>query len=87
MVCALRALAIFGVICCHVAADFALKTGLINTSSYYLVSFFDCFRDFSIPIFVMLSGALLLNRDLPTITFVKKRFSRVFIQFIFFCTT
>ena len=28
---ALRALAIFGVICCHVSAKFALKQSLINS--------------------------------------------------------
>ena len=80
---ALRALAIIGVVCCHVAASFTTKTGLITTNSYYLVCFFDCFRDFAIPIFVMLSGALLLNRDVPARIFVSKRFNRVFIPFIF----
>lgn len=80
---ALRALAIIGILSCHVAASFALEKSLINTDSYYLIAFFDCFRDFSIPIFVTLSGALLLNRPTSLNSFIKKRFNRVFIPFVF----
>ena len=82
---ALRTLAIIGIVCCHVAANFALKTSLINTDSYYFISFFAQCRDFSIPIFVMLSGALLLNRNMKLTTFIKKRFNRVFVPYIFWC--
>ena len=80
---ALRALAIIGIVCTHVAANFAAKSYLINTNSYFLAIFFNHFRNFAVPIFVMLSGALLLNRDLPPIVFLKKRFNRVVVPLIF----
>ena len=48
---ALRAMAIIGIVFCHAAITFVV-TG-INNSDFYISAFFDCFRDFSIPIFEM----------------------------------
>lgn len=78
---ALRAMAIIGIVFCHAAITFVV-TG-INNSDFYISAFFDCFRDFSIPIFVMLSGALLLNKNDSLKKFFKKRLSRLFIPFLF----
>ena len=69
----LRALAIIGIVFCHVSV----------CPNLYISVFFDCFRDFSIPIFVMLSGALLLGKKDTLIKFFKKRLSRLFIPFLF----
>ena len=77
----LRALAIIGIVFCHASVVFVI-TG-INNPDFYISAFFDCFRDFSIPVFVMLSGALLLNRKDSLKTFFKKRLSRIFIPFLF----
>ena len=77
----LRAIAILGIVFCHVSTAFVL-TG-VNNPTFYISAFFDCFRDFSIPIFVMLSGALLVNRKDSLGDFFKKRLSRLFIPFIF----
>lgn len=77
----LRAIAIIGIVFCH-AAIFFLITG-VNSSYFPVTAFFDCLRDFSIPIFLMLSGALLLNRDDSLIKFFKKRLSRLLIPFLF----
>lgn len=77
----LRALAIIGIVFCHVSAAFVFKG--VNSSTFYISAFFDCFRDFSIPIFVMLSGALLINRTDSVKVFFKKRLSRIFIPFLF----
>lgn len=60
----LRALAIFGIITCHMTANFI--TNASNISIYDLnwmfLLFFNSFRQFSIPVFVMISGALLITR-------------------------
>ena len=77
----LRALAIIGIVFCHSSVDFVI-TG-INTSAFFISAFFDCFRDFSIPVFVMLSGALLINKRDSLKTFFKRRLSRIFIPFLF----
>ena len=80
---ALKALAIIGVIACHVSAVFAKNMNILNTSGWIISVFFDCCRDFSIPIFVMVSGALLVNKDYSVITFIKKKFNRILIPYIF----
>lgn len=78
---ALRAMAIIGIVFCHVSNLFVAQG--INRPDFYIAAFFDCFRDFSIPIFIMLSGALLINRRDSLNDFFKKRLSRIFIPFVF----
>ena len=77
----LRAIAIIGIVFCHVSNIYVSRD--INSSSLYISAFFDCFRDFSIPIFVMLSGALLIGKKDSLSKFFKKRLSRLFIPFLF----
>ncbi|MDO5849819.1 MAG: acyltransferase family protein [Methanobacteriaceae archaeon] len=79
----LRALAIIGVIACHVSAPFVVNMNIINTPGWILSVFFNSFREFSIPIFVMISGALLVNKDYQIRTFIKKKFNRILIPYIF----
>ena len=78
---ALRAMAIIGIVFCHVSVPFVSQN--LNNPYLYGVAFFDCLRDFSIPIFVMLSGILLLNRTESFKVFFKKRLSRLLIPFVF----
>ena len=77
----LRALAIIGIVFCHVSVSYVSRD--INSPNLYISIFFDCFRDFSIPIFVMLSGALLIGKKDTLVKFFKKRLSRLFIPFLF----
>lgn len=77
----LRAMAIIGIVFCHASVSFVLSG--VNNSDFYISAFFDCFRDFSIPIFVMLSGALLIGKSDSFKDFFKKRLSRILIPFIF----
>ena len=77
----LRALAIIGIVFCHASVAFVLSG--VGKSDFYISAFFDCFRDFSIPIFVMLSGALLIGKKDSFRDFFKKRLSRIFIPFVF----
>ena len=77
----LRALAIIGIVFCHVSSFYVSRD--ISSPNLYIPIFFDCFRDFSIPIFVMLSGALLIGKKDTLIKFFKKRLSRLFTPFLF----
>ena len=79
----LRTIAIIGIVFCHASAPFVVHLDSINYSYLFTAAFFDCFRDFSIPIFLMLSGALLLNRNDDLLTFCKKRLSKILLPFIF----
>ena len=74
-------MAIMGIVFCH-ASVFFLTFGVDN-ADFYSVAFFNCLRDFSIPVFVMLSGALLLNRNESFKAFFKKRLSRLLVPFLF----
>ena len=81
----IRTLAIITIICCHIGAEFILKNPKIFTNfklSYFVV-FFSAGKYIGVPLFVMISGALLINKDYSLKTFIKKRFNRVFIPFIF----
>ncbi len=76
----LRAFAIIAVIICHV--DFFF--GPLNTPIKIIgqMTFHDIGR-IGVPIFLMISGALLLNRKYELGDFLKRRFARIIYPFIF----
>lgn len=78
---AIRAIAIVFVLLCHVSNEYPL----VNTNLMATIPFLT--HDigvFGVPLFFMISGALLLGRNYPTITdFLKKRFLRIVYPFIF----
>lgn len=82
---ALRALAIIGIVCCHMTAFFITKIKFfsIENTDFIFLLFFNSLRQFSIPIFVMISGALLINKDYTLSTFIRKKFNRIFVPYIF----
>ena len=76
----LRAIAIICVILCHVdvffgAFDSDLKLILIPALHHIAL--------IGVPIFLMISGALILNKDYTLSYFLKRRFSRIIYPFIF----
>ena len=79
----LRTIAIIGIVSCHVAANFLTNTSIINSFGWNFAVVIDCFRDFSIPIFVMLTGSLLINKNYSLSVFVKKRLNRVYLPYLF----
>lgn len=77
----LRAFAIIAVIICHVDQFFGPLVG--TTQIVAQMTFHDIGR-IGVPIFLMISGALILNRPYPDLTeFLKKRFTRIIYPFIF----
>ena len=76
----LRAFAIIAVLICHV--DFFF--GPLNTPFEIIaqMTFHDIGR-IGVPIFLMISGALLLNREYELGDFLKRRFTRIIYPFIF----
>ena len=71
----IRALAIISIICCHIGGEFVLKNPKIFTDfklSYFVI-FFSAAKFIGIPLFVMISGALLINKDCSLKTYIKKK--------------
>jgi len=79
----LRNIATFAVIVLHVTAPFVFQFNKISFASWQLANLIDSMLRFSVPVFVMISGAVLLDRSEPLNIFLSKRLKRIFIPFLF----
>ena len=77
----IRALAILFVILCHTTTLY--KPYFYSLSVKAIPSYLNILGWVGVPLFFMISGALLLNRDYDLKEFLKRRFVRIFIPFIF----
>lgn len=77
----LRVLAILLVILSHVCKTFA-ENFPIGSLKWISSATFADIAVMGVPIFLMISGALLLNREYTLTNFMKRRFSRVLIPFV-----
>lgn len=75
----LRVLAILGIISTHIFQRWHYVP-VLGINFYSLIEL----TRFAVPIFLMLSGALLLNRKMPIGVFLKKRFPRLTYPFVFY---
>ena len=78
----IRALAIILVILAHVTRAFFQNANPGGFNIHFVAPFID-FGVLGVPLFLMISGALLLNRDYELGDFLKRRYSRVLIPFLF----
>ncbi len=78
-----RWLATIAVITIHVVAPYLYQYGQISNTDWNIYNLIDSLSRFAVPFFVMLSGALLLNRSITLTDFLKKRFIRILIPFLF----
>ena len=76
---ALKFIAIFGVIAIHVLC----MDSNAEVLHIKITSFQQIFR-FAVPIFLMITGALFLNKDIDLKQYFKKRFTRILYPLIFF---
>ncbi|RZT21546.1 acyltransferase [Fictibacillus sp. BK138] len=77
---ALRALAIMAVVMIHVVGNLMI---IDISKTWWLANIIDSSARWSVPVFVMVSGALLLGKNESLSTFFKKRASKIIIPFIF----
>lgn len=78
----IRALAIILVILCHVLREFCQIRPVGSLGWSFCAVFIDL-GVMGVPLFLMISGSLLLNRNYELPDFLKRRFSRILIPFIF----
>lgn len=79
----LRALATIGVILLHVSAPLTYQFGSIPMSHWWIANGINSAVRCSVPLFFMISGALLLSKEYEIGVFWKKRVTRVLLPFLF----
>ena len=79
----LRVIALFGVIIGHVAADFYRGYGEVGMADWWLSNMVNASVRFVVPVYVMVSGALLLGRSYSMEDFYKKRALRLIPPLLF----
>lgn len=77
----IRALAIILIMLVHVSATWTQNIPL--NENYVIALLFQIIGRSGVPLFLMLTGALLINKDYSISEFMQKRFKRVFIPLIF----
>lgn len=81
----LRAFATISVIFLHVSAPILHQYGTISTADWSVGNFIDGSMRISVPLFLMLTGALLFSKTYQLSEFLKKRVSRIILPFLFWC--
>lgn len=79
----LRLVALYAVIVLHCTSILLGQYGKVPLTSWLAADFLNAFVRFAVPVFVMITGALLLPREYEIGSFLKKRLTRVVIPFIF----
>ena len=79
----LRVISTIAVIILHVSAPILYEYGKISEESWHIGNFYDGMVRFCVPVFFMLSGALLLSKDYKLSNFLQKRFWRIVPPLIF----
>ncbi|PWK27775.1 surface polysaccharide O-acyltransferase-like enzyme [Arcicella aurantiaca] len=78
----LRVFATLIVILLHTASNGVYHFGKMPVDTWWICNIINTFGRFAVPVFVMLSGYLLLDRYDDLGAFLSKRFSRIFVPFL-----
>lgn len=81
----LRVVATIAVIIIHVATPAVFTQFNVNNNHWWIGNIYASICRFCVPVFLMLTGALLLPQQQNLSTFLNKRFKRVLLPFIFWC--
>ncbi len=79
----LRVVALFMVIVLHTASPLLMGFGNVPVDNWLAADFYNALSRFAVPVFVMISGALLLHREYELGDFLKKRLTRIIWPFLF----
>jgi surface polysaccharide O-acyltransferase-like enzyme len=79
----LRIIALYAVIIVHSTSPLLMQYGKVSVSDWWAADFLNALSRFGVPVFVMITGALLLHREYEISSFLKKRLMRVVVPFLF----
>lgn len=79
----IKIIAIIGVVSIHTIYTVYARTDFFGGSSWYLANFINAFARTSIPLFIMVSGYLMLAKNYSFIEMAKRAFWRMFVPLIF----
>lgn len=79
----IRVFAIMMIVLLHVSAPVRDQWHVMASVNWFISAIFDSFGRAGVPLFVMISGSLLLPRNEEWVTFYKKRFSRILLPMFF----
>ena len=79
----LRFVALLGVIILHTSAVLLAQFGKVPLADWLTADVYNALVRFSVPVFVMITGALNLATDYKPADFLKKRLVRIVIPFLF----
>jgi surface polysaccharide O-acyltransferase-like enzyme len=77
----LRILATISVVFIHTSGGALFKFGKIANETWWAANIINGFGRFTVPVFVMISGALLLGKEIELFSFLQKRFLRIWVPF------
>jgi surface polysaccharide O-acyltransferase-like enzyme len=79
----LRLIAMFAVIVLHTASPLLFLYNSAPVSNWIVADIYNAIVRFAVPVFVMITGALLLHREYELSDFLKKRIGRLILPFLF----
>lgn len=79
----LRILAMFLVVILHTTSPMLMAYGKVPDNYWLIADFYNALSRFGVPVFVMITGALLLNREYELGDFLKRRLWRIIPPFLF----
>lgn len=80
---ALRVISTISVVILHVSSAVLYKYGTVSNSIWNTANIYDGMVRFCVPVFFMISGALLLSKDYELSDFFKRRFFRIIPPLVF----
>jgi len=79
----LRLIALYAVIILHCSSPLLMQYGKVPMSEWWSADLLNALTRFGVPVFVMITGALLLPKEYEIGSFLKKRLGRVVVPFLF----
>lgn len=79
----LRFCAVLAVISIHVTAPIYERFGDVPSTTWWMANILNAFSRFSVPAFIMITGALFLGQQQDTLVFYKKRATKIIVPLLF----
>ena len=78
----LKVVSLFAVVILHTASPLLMDFKHASTANWLIGNFYNALVRFGVPVFVMITGALLLHREYEVTDFLKRRLSRIIWPFL-----